>query len=53
MRAGRQNDAATTMERALHLSKPLTKDMLYPPELASFDRLSRLVTPPAVPRGRR
>jgi tetratricopeptide (TPR) repeat protein len=53
-RAGQHDKAATAMERALHSSKkPLTKNLLYPPELASFDRLSRLVAPSTPPAGRR
>ena len=46
-RAGRHDEAAAAMEKALHLPKPLTKDMLYPVELASFEQLSKLAAQPA------
>jgi tetratricopeptide (TPR) repeat protein len=52
-RAGQRADAAAAMEKALHMAKPLTKDLLYPPELASFDQLSRLVAQPAAAKGGR
>ena len=52
-RAGQREEAAAAMEKALHMAKPLTKDLLYPPELASFDQLSRLVAQPAAKGGRR
>ena len=41
-RAGRRDDAATAMQKALHPPEGLTKEMLYPVELASFEKLSRL-----------
>jgi tetratricopeptide (TPR) repeat protein len=50
-RAGRREDAAVAMQKALHLPRPLTKDMLYPPELASFEQLSRLAGQTATPGG--
>ena len=52
-RAGRHDEAAAALEKALHASPPLTKDVLYPPELTAFDQLLRLVPPAAAPAGRR
>lgn len=50
---GQHDKAAAAFERALHLPKPLSKTLLYPPELANFDRLSRLAAPPATAAGHR
>ncbi len=41
--AGRHDEAAAAMEKALHMPVGLTKEMLYPLEFASFEKLSRLV----------
>jgi tetratricopeptide (TPR) repeat protein len=42
---GRHDEAATAMQRALHLPQGLTKEMLHPLELASFEKLARSVRP--------
>ncbi len=43
--AGRHADAAAAVQKALHLPQGLTKEMLLPLELASFEKLSRLARP--------
>jgi tetratricopeptide (TPR) repeat protein len=53
LRAGRREEAAAAMTKALHMPKPLTKDMLYPPEVGSFEQLSRLAGQPAATAGHR
>ncbi len=51
--AGQHDKAAATMERALHMPKGLTKEMLYPNEIASFEKLSQLVPQTNSPAGNR
>ena len=43
--AGQHNEAAGALQKALHLPHGLTKEMLHPLELASFEKLSRLGPP--------
>jgi tetratricopeptide (TPR) repeat protein len=52
-KAGRREEAAAAMTKALHMPKPLAKEMLYPPEVAGFEQLSRLVGQPAATAGHR
>jgi tetratricopeptide (TPR) repeat protein len=42
---GRHDDAAAAMQKALQLPQGLTRELLQPLELASFEKLSRLVRP--------
>jgi tetratricopeptide (TPR) repeat protein len=51
-RAGRPDDAAAAMQRALRPPEGLTKEMLPPLELASFEKLSRLARPAGGSSGR-